>query len=212
MGKTRKESFFWASYSDLMSSLFFVMLVLFILVIALLHKQITNIESERVATEKQLNKIIEIEASVKNIDKQFFDYDAEYKRHTLKNIEVSFNTASSNILDIPDLQRARLLQAGQAIKRFVDEAVEKNSDVKYLLIVEGQASKDLYTKNFELSYERALALVNYWKSNGLYFNPDNCEIIISGSGTDSPFRNPENEPSNQRFVIHIIPKTGTIEG
>ena len=36
----KKESFFWTSYSDLMTSLFFVMLVLFILVIVLLHKRI----------------------------------------------------------------------------------------------------------------------------------------------------------------------------
>ena len=46
----KKESFFWTSYSDLMTSLFFVMLVLFILVIVLLHKRME-------ATEAQLQEI-----------------------------------------------------------------------------------------------------------------------------------------------------------
>jgi len=39
----KKESYFWISFSDLMTSLFFVMLVLFVLTIALLHKRMINI-------------------------------------------------------------------------------------------------------------------------------------------------------------------------
>ena len=204
MSKSRKESFFWTSYSDLMTSLFFVMLVLFVLVIVLLHNKIK-------ATEAQLKKIQEIEESVKNIDKDYFEYDENFKRHTLKNIIVSFQKGSSNIYDIPEYQRDRLLSAGNSIKRFVNAAVRKNPDVKYLLIIEGQASKDDYQRNFELSYERALALVKFWERDGLNFNTNNCEIIISGSGTESLFRAQNDEAANQRFVIHIIPKTGEIK-
>ena len=47
----KKESFFWTSYSDLMTSLFFIMLTLFVLVIVLLHKRME-------ATEKQLDENI----------------------------------------------------------------------------------------------------------------------------------------------------------
>ena len=46
----QKESFFWTSYSDLMTSLFFIMLVLFVLVIVLLHKRME-------ATERELAEI-----------------------------------------------------------------------------------------------------------------------------------------------------------
>jgi outer membrane protein OmpA-like peptidoglycan-associated protein len=211
MSKQKKESFFWTSYSDLMTSLFFVMLVLFVLVIVLLHNKMVEIEKEKQATEQQLNKIQEIEESVKNIDTSYFKYDTDFKRHTLKNITVSFRIKSSNINDIPKEQRDRLLKAGHSIRSFVNEAVKKNPEVKYLLIVEGQASKDTYQHNFELSYERALALVNFWRNNGLNFNSNNCEIIISGSGTESLFRVENDESANQRFVIHIIPKTGVIE-
>jgi len=224
MSKSKKESFFWTSYSDLMTSLFFVMLVLFVLVIVLLHNKMVDLEKQRqkieqlmvkielekIATEQQLNKIKEIEASIENIDKDYFEYNSNFKRHTLKNINVSFRKESSNINNIPYDQRQRLLEAGRSIKNFVNEAVKKNPDVKYLLIIEGQASRDSYQRNFELSYERALALVRYWKNNGLDFNANNCEIIISGSGTESLFRE-ANEVANQRFVIHIIPKIGVIE-
>ena len=228
MSRLRKESFFWTSYSDLMTTLFFVMLVLFVLVIVLLHNKMVEIEKEkqateqrlvkiqkleeaRNATEQQYAKIREIEESIKNIDKDYFEYNADFKRHTLKDIDVSFIAKSSNIYDIPDYQLERLLEAGHSIKNFVNEAVEKNPEVKYLLIIEGQASKDTYVHNFELSYERALALVKYWKSKGLNFNAANCEVIISGSGIESPFRVINNEAANQRFVIHIIPKIGEIK-
>ena len=50
----KKESFFWTSYSDLMTSLFFIMLTLFVLVIVLLHKRME-------ATEKQLEEIKKVE-------------------------------------------------------------------------------------------------------------------------------------------------------
>jgi len=210
MSKNKKESFFWTSYSDLMTSLFFVMLVLFVLVIVLLHNKMVDIENERKATQDQLDKIKEIEESVQNIDKKYFEYNAQYKRHTLKDIEVRFDKQKADIYYNSDSVLKKLLNVGFSIKTFVNDAVAKNADVKYLLIVEGQASKDPYPQNFELSYDRALALVKFLKKNGLNFNEDNCEVIISGSGTESLFRVEDNEAANQRFVIHIIPKTGVI--
>lgn len=214
MSKNKGESFFWTSYADLVTSLFFVMLVLFILTIALLHKKMVEIEGERKATQAQLDKIREIEESIKNINSRYFEYDSLYKRHTITNINVSFKTGSSNIIDIPQNQRNRLLEVGRSIRSFVDNATDKNSNVKYLLIIEGQSSKDNYQRNYELSYERALALVKYWSRNQVIFDSNYCEVIISGSGQASPFRfNPDiaGNQANQRFVIHIIPKPGIIE-
>ena len=56
-----KRSFFWASYADLMSSLFFIMLVLFVLTVVMLQKQVK-------ATEAEMNKIKEIQNAISNID------------------------------------------------------------------------------------------------------------------------------------------------
>jgi flagellar motor protein MotB len=214
MQKQKKESFFWTSYSDLMTSLFFVMLVLFVLTIVLLHNKMSEIENERKTTQAQLDKIREIEESVKNINSQYFEYDSLFKRHTLKDISVSFQTGSSNIGDIPQGELNRLLSAGRSIKSFVNMVATENPTVKYLLIVEGQSSRDNYARNYELSYERALALIRYWLNNDIHFDADHCEVIISGSGQESPFRTqPDNGSNkrNQRFVIHIIPKPGIIE-
>jgi outer membrane protein OmpA-like peptidoglycan-associated protein len=214
MTKNKKESFFWTSYSDLMTSLFFVMLVLFVLTIVLLHNKIMEIDAERKATQEQLDKIKEVEDAVKNIDSRYFQYDADYKRHTLVNIDVSFERGSSDIYDIPEYQRNKLVEAGNSITNFVRDAVKSNDNVKYLLILEGQSSKDSYTRNYELSYERALALYKYWAIQQVDFDSHVCEVIISGSGHSSPFRQQpdiDGNKANQRFVIHIIPKIGEIK-
>lgn len=191
-----------------------MMLVLFVLTIALLHKKMVEIENERKATQAQIDKIKEIEESIKNINSNYFGYDSIYKRHTINNINVSFKTNSSNINDIAQSQLNQLLEVGRSIKSFVDNAASNNSNVKYLLIIEGQSSRDFYQRNYELSYERALALVKFWSSKNVIFDSKFCEIIISGSGQASPFRvSPDNakNKANQRFVIHIIPKPGIIE-
>lgn len=211
MAKTRKESYFWTSYSDLMTSMFFVMLVLFVLTISMLHYKMVKTERERDATAAQLEKIRRLEKSIEKIDPDYFRYDEQYKRHTLKDISVSFVARSSNIHDISSEDLERLEGAGRAIVRFMEDAAISIPDAEYMLIVEGQSSKDNYPYNDELSYSRALSLVNYWASKGITFNDLPCELIVSGSGYKSRFREyPDivGNAANQRFVIHIIPKPG----
>lgn len=207
-----KRSFFWASYADLMTSLFFIMLVLFVLTIVMLKKQANDISKQKEATEQQLKKITEIENAVNKIDTTLFEYKKEYKKHILK-IDVSFAVGSSDITNIPFATLTKLKKAGRSINTFISTASQEYG-VKYLLIVEGQASKDNFARNYELSYERALALVKYWMYNGIHFNEDECELIISGSGQSGSLRSQPDvagNTSNQRFLIHIIPKPGIIE-
>ena len=203
MSKNKKESFFWTSYSDLMTSLFFVMLVLFVLVIVLLHKKI----SEQEIKLEEFEKIEEIKKSLNNIDSTYFAYNPEYKKHILK-IHVNFPTGKSNINYIDSITQQQLKQAGRAVKNQVDSITRTNPKIQYLLIIEGQASQDNYTQNYELSYERALALSRLWQNSEIDFGK-NCEVLISGSGTGGSMRD-KNEKNNQRFLIHIIPKTGVI--
>ena len=204
-----KRSFFWASYADLMSSLFFIMLVLFVLTIVMLQKQMIEIEEMRKATEAEINKIKEIQNAISNIDSTYFAYNAEHKKHILK-IDVGFQTNSADITDIELDTRHQLLNAGKAINQFIKDACQKYN-AQYLLIIEGQASKDNFIRNNELSYERALALVNYWKNNGVLFNSEQCEVIISGSGQDGTLRiQPDvaGNVKNKRFLIHINKRHG----
>ena len=215
MAHKKKGESFWTGYSDLMTNLFFVMLMLFVLEIALPHKQVVIAEDARIDTQKQLDRIEELNQSIEKIDQQYFEYDSLFKRHTLKEIQVSFKTNSSDINDIEQSQLDKLIGAGNAIVAFMAKAKSSIPDAQYLLIIEGQSSKDGYVRNYELSYERALALIRYWALNGIEFeNLGNCEVLIAGSGQSSHFRLvPDNARNkrNQRFVIHIIPKPGTFE-
>ncbi|TFH94008.1 hypothetical protein E4P48_10770, partial [Porphyromonas levii] len=138
----------------------------------------TQLDKDVNAKEEQLRKIEELNNSIKEIDNKYFEYDEQFKRHTLKDIEVSFNTYSSNINDIGQEQLDKLLKAGQAIVRFMNSAKNKIPEAQYILIVEGQSSKDYYTRNYELSYERALALIKFWSNNGIEFDTlCNCEVL-----------------------------------
>ena len=80
--------------------------------------------------------------------------------------------------------------------------------------IEGQASKDGYAYNYELSYQRALSLKKFWEDNGLNFNDKNCEVLICGSGdgrlSGTGLMRESKEVLNQRFLIHILPKPGKI--
>lgn len=214
MAKRKKESFFWTSYSDLMTSLFFVMLTLFILAIALLHGKVVDIEKERDATEAELTKIEEIRKAVQSIDPTYFDYNEEYKKHILKTI-VKFERGSSNINDIDQATKDELLAVRQSISNFLKELYEKDQTASYLLVIEGQASKDNYQLNNQLSYERALSLFQFWFPNQtettLQFENYPCEVVIAGAGCMEGKPRAMNNEDNQRFLIQIMPKPGIID-
>ena len=110
----KKRDFFWLSYSDLMTSLFFVMLVLFVLVYTMQNKMIGELGEKG----RELDRIKEIEKTVNNIDTAFFKYDAENKKHIL-NMQFLFPKGSYDILKILPDKRADLLKAGNVIKQLI---------------------------------------------------------------------------------------------
>ena len=205
----KKESYFWTSYSDLMTSMFFIMLVLFVLAIALLHRHMDEIEREKRATQEQLRIIKEIEEATQNIDTTYFDYRPDYKKHVLK-IKVHFHEYQSAIEDIDAHTQGKLIHAGEALAESVHVITNKYPEVQYILVIEGQASKDTYSRNYELSYERALTLKKLWDNNNINFGPK-CEVVIGGNGDGkllgTGFMRENIESENQRFLIHILPKT-----
>ncbi len=208
MSKPKKESFFWTSYSDLMTSMFFVMLVLFVLTIALLHRKMVDIDKDKKTSQAQIDKIKEIEEAVNKIDLTYFEYNKVYKKHILK-IMVNFPLGVSDINVIDSHTQNELIEAGRSIQSTLEKISREYPKIQYLLIIEGQASKDNYSRNYELSYERALALRRLWSDNNIDFG-DNCEVLISGSGIGGSMRENE-ERLNQRFLIHIVPKPGIVE-
>ena len=191
MAKGNKKSLFWTSYSDLMTSLFFTLLVLFVVAIIAMGRALKKANDLQIATQAEIDKIHNIENSIQNIDSKWFEYNELHKKHVLK-IDVSF-----------------------PIDQFLRHAEEEYGEsVKYLLIIEGQASNDGFTGNFDLSYQRALSLYRYFQINRhLDLKRQNCEVLVCGSGTEGALRAyPDNASNtkNQRFLIHILPKPGVI--
>lgn len=227
--KNKKESFFWTSYSDLMTSLFFVILVLFVLSLVLvrnnnqelvrtqdeLERVLDSLKDKNAATEAQLAKITELEKSIQNIDTRYFEYNDEYKTHILKT-EVQFENGSPNIMDLSEDSRKSLLAVRDLLRDSISAFCERTPDADFFLIIEGQASRDSFTGNNELSYKRALSLFKFWFPNqnetSLRFYNLPCEVIIAGSGCmEGKPRNNGNERANQRFLIRILPKPGVVK-
>lgn len=209
MSKKRKESNFWTSYSDLMTSLFFVMLTLFVVAISMQHSRIR-------ATQNQLNKITEIQNAIESIDTNFFEYSPEFKKHILKT-KVAFNLGSDKISDLSPATKDTLLAVRDTIRNFITRLSTMDPEASYILIIEGQASRDGWAGNDALSYQRALSLFNFWfpKANKnertLRFGNLNCEIVIAGAGEmEGKPREYVNQAENQRFLIQIMPKPGII--
>ena len=214
MAKNKKESFFWTSYSDLMTSLFFVMLLLFILTIILLHKRMVQAQHEETATKAQLEKITELENSIKNIDTVYFGYNNEYKTHILRT-KVKFEKGSASFGDISEETKQELYAVRDLLRDSLQSFVKSTPDASYLLIIEGQASADSYVWNNELSYKRALSLFKFWfpdqRETNLRFYDLPCEVVIAGAGCmEGKPREAINE-DNQRFLIRILPKPGIIK-
>ncbi len=205
-----KNNFFWTSYADLLTSLFFVMLVLYVVTFVVLKSE----QAKYKADAEKLRRIQEIEKSVNAIDSNYFAYKPEYKKHILK-IDVKFKTGSKDMDNIPSETQSKIIRAGQLIKEKI--ANLKDDNIKYLVIIEGQASHDYFDGhkefNYSLSYSRALSLLQFWNKNNVEIGEGklkNCEVILAGSGEYGEPRDTQNNSSNQRFLIYIIPKIGNI--
>jgi hypothetical protein len=200
--KKSTHDFLWPSFTDLMMSLFFIMLVLYVLTYLFM-------KNEQMASAEQLQRIREVQHAVNELDTRYFTYDSAYKRFTL-NRQISFPRQQSTITNPSD--RQYLLSVGVSIQNLIVKLKRKyaGQNISYMVVIEGMASQDNYDRNFQLSYERSLALYSLWKSAGIRLDASTCELQIAGSGTAGLGRS-RNEAQNQRFLIQIIPKIGTLQ-
>jgi outer membrane protein OmpA-like peptidoglycan-associated protein len=215
--KDNHSHFFWPSYTDLMTSLFFVMLVLYVLTYVKLRSTITL----------QKEKLTVIEAVENNLqplkkDSALFRYEKQYKRFKLS-FDVKFPTNEYNIGAVENHAAtiAKIDQAGNKLKQVIDnlkrakDANPRLENVSYILVIAGYASKfGNENHNYMLSYNRALSLWNYWRSKGIDFEgeqyADLIDLQISGNGWGGIGRVTDNEYDNQRFLIQIFPKIGDV--
>ena len=237
--KQRNKDSFWPTYVDIMTTLFAIMVVLF----AVSYSRFRIKEEELKKIVNKYEEIRSIYRVVENIDSTFFEFNPQYVKHIFR-IRVTYQTGEFSLhkleedktdVSTAEKLRQKIIDAGKEIQNTIVSLQNNDSikqDIKYLVVLEGQASADGYYvndfyNNDVLSYQRALALHRFWKQEaGIDFsNMDKCELVISGSGeggvprfraedyrqdsVDLISKN-DYEKFNQRFLIHIVPVIGNI--
>ena len=218
---------FWLSYSDLMTSMFFIMLVLFIVCLVKVSMSYKELEREKQKTEQilaetqatneQLQQILQLDQQFKELsNSSVLGYDEEKKMFFAKDF-VGVEIFNPNDDNIKPEYLDKVKEVGEALKVILEKLHSENPRFSYQLVIEGTAAikwdqKVAGTFNpdnqemYWLSYRRALALYNKWRSQGLNLRNYNTEIIIAGSGFNGINRDNRVEDNNKRFIIQIIPK------
>jgi len=224
--KKRENNFFWPSFADLMTNLFFIMLVLYVLTFISLQNTIRDLQGKQKVYDQ-------VEQNLKPLqnDTALFHYEPGLKRFTLA-FDVAFERGESEIavgkLVSYEATEKKIHEVGLQLKHTVERLAEdqlRDPDLKkvsWLLIVSGSSSHLASTNQFndyELSYKRAYNLWSYWKTQGINFEAPVYESLIdlqiAGNGWGGVGRfahdstdNFQVESRNQRFIIQIVPKIG----
>lgn len=226
MAKQKSNDSFWTSYSDLMTSLFFVMLVLFIVCLIKvngINRGLREANTKANAQIEEYERILQLKEQFEILTKaSSLEYDSEKKMFFAKDFQEKeiFNPFTGANLEqatkIKDEYISIVDTVGNDLMRILEQ-LNSNKQFSYQLVIEGNAAipwQQLQNNTFnpdnatmyDISYRRALALYNRWRKNGLNFRQYNTEIIIAGSGFNGNNRDNIVEDYNKRFVIQIIPK------
>lgn len=218
----KKNNIFWIGYSDLMTSLFFIMLVLFVMAIGYL--KVKNSENERLIKELQsreqgLIKEKEKLEKLLNLEKQFeplikdnsFYYLPDCKKFIVKDL-MGIEIFEPNEFAIKQEYIQKAIDAGIRIKDFLKLLNKQNPELSYLLVIEGNMANTFDQRinkdenyGYLISYQRALSVYKLWLRNNINFRDYNVEVMLCGSGFNGLCRD-DVEDNNKRFSIQIIPK------
>lgn len=226
MAKAKQKDPFWTSYSDLMTSLFFVMLVLFIVCLVKVGKTNRELEGKVEALDslnhalnadnEDLRNILQLENQFKVLsESSSLEYDSIKKMFYAKDFqekEIFYpndDKIKQEYFGVVDTVGRDLLQILQSLNQNKDfnyqMVIEGNAAIKWQNLISGNYNPD-NVEMYHLSYRRALALYLYWKSKDIDFRKYNTEVIIAGSGFNGNNRDNRVEDYNKRFIIQIIPK------
>lgn len=232
MGKKNSKDFFWPSYVDVMTNLFAITLVLFVVSFFLFkgkNEQLETVNNELTVMKDEYQRVIDMNNAIQSLDNnEFFRYDDTYQKHILTiPFEYILNqyripSGLSNPEVVSDIKEVGI----SIIKTIIDLREKyiidgKNTfNIKFLVVIEGQASRSGEEEHNDiLSYRRALYLKKYWLDSfneihfqGMSFTDPalRCEMIVSGSGFSGSPREPDFingivNAANQRFLVHIVP-------
>lgn len=222
---------FWPSYVDVMTTLFAITLVLFVVSFARFKIKETELKENNKILQTLVDEyenIITVYSTVSTIDStEYFGYNEQFLKH-LFTVDVEYQTKEFHIdrlkLDLTDVNAANkvrndIIAAGNLVKSTIQSIETSDSvkgNIKFLVVIEGQSSKigfdeGPWKNNYTLSYLRAQYLNKFWKENGIDINAiPRCELIISGSGEQGVPRNIPDE-SKLRNVLKLIRLSKSME-
>ena len=231
--KNKGNNLFWVSYADLMTSLFFIMLVLYVLTFVMLKKKEKQLQTKVEDLDRKLKVFSLVEENLKPLkqDTALFQYEGKYKRFKLAfDVEFEVSKNGLNPTDLKNYSKTidKINEAGSKLNQTINYLAEEKQNnpnlknVSYLVIISGYAShlaSGTQEHDYELSYQRAYNLWDYWKKTGINFEANKykglIDLQISGNGWGGVgryIRDPENrfenEVKNQRFIIQVVPKIG----
>jgi len=223
MAKNGNKQDFWPSYVDLMTNLFAVMLVLFVVAFFFFKKQyettdtlidqLTEARDSALFRAEEYEKILQLDAIFQELStSDVLRYNEENHTFVAKAFEGKEIFGQEDTIIVK-----KYLQDVDDVGKQLDALLAKlNSDknFSYLLVIEGYSANDPKSPmdkdreyNYNLSFKRAHALYERWlKHDHLDLRKYNTEILICGSGLNGKNRDPRIEANNKRFVIQIIPK------
>lgn len=232
----KKDNIFWIGYSDLMTSLFFVMLVLFVVTIGYLNYQmkdnidlikklkvkeketsdlIENLKSvnqELSVTIEQQEKLLKIEEQFKPLEENGeFYYLPECKKYVVKDL-MGKEIFEPNETKIKQEYIATTIDVGEELEKLLKKLNIENPELSYLLVIEG---------NMANRYDRSVSQDNkygftrsYERALTVYNLWLQHNINLRAYNTEimicgSGFNGlcrDDIEGNNKRFSIQIIPK------
>ena len=191
-----------------MTSLFFIMLVLFVVTVGYLKHNEKELKVELAEKEK----LLQLDEQFKPLEESgYFYYLESCKKYIVKDF-MGIEIFESEQTTIKPEYINQTLEAGKELDRFLQKLNKTNPEMSYLLVIEGNMANK-YDKSMNkdnnwgylASYQRALAVYDLWTKQGLDLRKYNVEIMICGSGFNGLCRD-NKEENNKRFSIQLIPK------
>lgn len=225
----KRNNIFWVSYSDLMTSLFFIMLVISVVSIGCMQQKINQIkqivtqndslllalkksDSLQKIENERLRKLLKLEEIFKPLeDDDDFIYLPSCKKYLVKDF-LGIEIFKPNKAQIKQDYVTKTIAIGKKIERFIIDLQVMHPGSSYIVLIEGNTANTFdkeYSKDakygYKKSYDRALAVYNLWKMHQISLRSGNIEVMLCGSGFNGLCRDPIEE-NNKRFSVQIIPK------
>lgn len=194
MAENNKKALFWTSYSDLMTSLFFAVLVLFVVVVVAMgavkrntqkikqeleiaKKELKNAQeelgkakNEARASKEQLNQILRLDKQFKTLTSSTsLQYDTQKRMFYVKDF-VGIEIFEPNKCTIKEKYLETVDTVGTEIKQIIESLKKENKDFSYLLVIEGTAAipyKKLKKDTFDPD-NHAMYELSYQRALALY--------------------------------------------